>query len=616
MRATCCRCFQRRRAHQEILMRNIRLTDVDRPELEDETPPLGWKSDIAAEMLRRLDVPFVALNPGASYRGFHDSLVNYLGNSDPQMIMCLHEDHVVAIAHGYAKATDKPMGAVLHSNVGLMHGLMGLFNAFCDRVPMLVVGATGPVDPDKRRPWIDWIHTSKDQGALLRNYIKWDDEPRSAQGVVEAFLRGYQMTVTAPAAPVYICLDAGLQEEAVQGTVTIPDPARYRAAAPPAAPAGDVAAVAALIRDAKNPLFLFGRGSRQQAHWDARVALAELAGASVITSQRERAVFPTQHPLQVVPPIGGMTPTAKQIVADADVIVSFDYSDLQGFLRQVERQTSSLAAKVVHVSLDHTLHNGWSMDYFGLPPADIRVMADADTVVGQLHDALHALLGGKRRWDGASRRQWEPLTYSANAEKELVGSDIEVALADLRGDRDLALTHLSFGWAGRAYHWNGPLDYLGHDGGAGLAAGPGLTIGAALALKDSGRIAVCVDGDGDFMQGATALWTAAHYSIPALFIISNNRSNFNDEIHQQAVAQQRKRPEKNKWIGQRIDDPAIDIAGLARSQGVEAEGPVTTLPALKEAIERGLAIVASGRPYLIDVLVKPVYANKLLTRGD
>ncbi len=161
-------------------MQNIKLNDIDRPNLPTEVP-LAWKSDVAADMLRRLEIPFVALNPGASYRGFHDSLVNYLGNQSPQIIMCLHEDHVVAIAHGYAKATDRPMATVLHSNVGLMHGLMGLFNAFCDRVPMVVIGATGPVAPEKRRPWIDWIHTCKDQGALLRNYVKWDDEPRSVE---------------------------------------------------------------------------------------------------------------------------------------------------------------------------------------------------------------------------------------------------------------------------------------------------------------------------------------------------------------------------------------------------------------------------------------------------
>ncbi len=106
---------------------------------------VAWGSDIAAQMLRRFDIPFISLNPGASYRGFHDSLVNHLGNENPGIILCLHEDHSVAIAHGYAKATGEPMACVLHSNVGLLHGMMGIFNAWCDRAPMIIIGATGPV---------------------------------------------------------------------------------------------------------------------------------------------------------------------------------------------------------------------------------------------------------------------------------------------------------------------------------------------------------------------------------------------------------------------------------------------------------------------------------------
>jgi thiamine pyrophosphate-dependent acetolactate synthase large subunit-like protein len=139
-----------------------------------------WGSDVAAQMMRRCGLPYVSLNPGASYRGLHDSLVNHLGNRDPGIILCLHEDHAVAIAHGYAKATGEPMGCVLHSNVGLMHGMMSLYNAWCDRVPMFVLGATGPLDAAERRPWIDWLHTSRDQGALIRSFIKWDDQPSSA----------------------------------------------------------------------------------------------------------------------------------------------------------------------------------------------------------------------------------------------------------------------------------------------------------------------------------------------------------------------------------------------------------------------------------------------------
>jgi thiamine pyrophosphate-dependent acetolactate synthase large subunit-like protein len=593
---------------------NMLPNDIDRPTLS-ETPSIGWKSDIAAEMLRRLEIPFVAFNPGASYRGLHDSLVNYLGNQDPQMIMCLHEDHVVAIAHGYAKVTDKPMAAILHSNVGLMHGLMGLFNAYCDRVPMLVLGATGPVAPEKRRPWIDWIHTCKDQGAMLRNFIKWDDEPRSVEGLVEAFLRGFKITASVPRAPVYICLDAGLQEEALTSDVTFPDPSRYKALSAPAAPADETNRTCELLLAAKAPLLLFGRGSCLQADWDRRVELAEMLGVAVLTTQRERAVFPTDHPLQVLPPVVSLTPEAKALINGADLIISFDYPDLQGMLRQATRNTSSLAAKIVNISVDHTLHNGWSMDYFGLAPVDVPVMADPDAFLEQLLEALRSKLP-RSKWDGGSKRQWQSISYSEKAATELVGRDIEVALAEIRGNRKFTLTHLSFGWDGRAYHWREPLDYLGHDGGAGLSAGPGLTIGAALALRDSGRTVICVDGDGDFMQGCSALWTAAHHAIPALFIIANNRSNFNDEIHQEAVAKDRNRPVENKWIGLRIDNPALDIAGLAKSQGVEAEGPIRTLAELKAALERGITAVNAGRPYLLDVVIKPQYASKLVTRGD
>src|SRR3954451_12731715 len=173
---------------------------------------VAWGSDIAAQMLRRFGIPFSSLNPGASYRGFHDSLVNHLGNENPGIILCLHEDHSVAIAHGYAKATGEPMACVLHSNVGLLHGMMGLFNAWCDRTPMIVLGATGPVAAEKRRPWIDWTHTSRDQGAYIRSIIKWDDQPTSPDALVEAMARANLLTRSAPTAPVYICLDAGLQE--------------------------------------------------------------------------------------------------------------------------------------------------------------------------------------------------------------------------------------------------------------------------------------------------------------------------------------------------------------------------------------------------------------------
>jgi thiamine pyrophosphate-dependent acetolactate synthase large subunit-like protein len=508
------------------------------------------------------------------------------------------------------------MACVLHSNVGLLHGSMGIFNAWCDRAPMIVVGATGPVAPEKRRPWIDWIHTAKDQGALLRDFIKWDDEPRSPHGIVEAFLRGSQLTNSQPTAPVYICLDAGLQEQKLDEPMTVPATTRYLPASPPRARAEDIEAVAELLANAKNPLILFGRGLRSQEAWDNRVKLAELAGASVMTSVRERAAFPSEHKLHVVPPFYWLSPAAKEIVKKADVIVSFDWVDLNGFLLQITRKTDTYPAKIAHCTLDASLHRGWSMDYFALPPVDVPVVAGPDGFVEDVLAALDKKLGGKSKWTGDNRNTAPVPAYTDNAETEMGPRDIEVALAKVRGDQTFTLAHVTIGWAGDVYKFRDPLDFMGHDGGAGLAAGPGLTVGVALALKDQNRPVVSVLGDGDFMQGVSALWTAAHYKIPALFIVSNNRSNFNDELHQEAVAKMRGRPPENRWIGQRIADPELDLCAMARAQGVEAEGPIKTASELEKAIERGLAAVRAGKPYFIDAHVKPGYSNPPLSRGE
>ena len=207
---------------------------IDRPVPSGVNAP-AFGSDVAADALRATGVDYIALNPGASYRGFHDSLVNFLGNAQPQMLLCLHEESAIAIAHGYAKVTGRAMAAAVHSNVGLMHGTMAIFNAWCDRMPILILGATGPVDAVKRRPWIDWIHTASDQGALVRGYTKWDDQPASPAAAQEAILRAAWIANTAPCGPTYVNLDAGLQEAKLDragaaGRRPAPDASRYQRA--------------------------------------------------------------------------------------------------------------------------------------------------------------------------------------------------------------------------------------------------------------------------------------------------------------------------------------------------------------------------------------------------
>ena len=555
-------------------------------------------SDVVAETLRALEIPFIALNPGSSYRGFHDSLVNHLGNVQPQMLLCLHEEHAVAIAHGYAKVTGRPMAAAVHSNVGLMHATMAMFNAWCDRMPVLLLGATGPVDAPKRRPWIDWIHTARDQGALIRPYTKWDDQPASPEAAREAILRAYWLARSAPMGPVYINLDAGMQEAPLTEPLPPIDAARFVPDVVSAVAPEQVMRAVALLRGAERPVILMGRGSRSEQDWAARIALAETLGARVVTDMKCAAVFPSEHRLHVGAPSTFLTQDAGQVIAAADVILSLDWVDLAGALKVACGMVAS-PAKVIAVTLDHQLHNGWSMDHQAFPPADLFIAADADTVVAAL---LKQLPAPAERTDAPSRA--EPVADT----DPITVAQMTQALRRAVGTRPASLLHVSTSWGAGLWPLRHPLDYFGSTGGAGIGGGPGVSVGAALALRGSGRLPVAVCGDGDFLMGATALWTAVHYNIPLLLVVANNRSFFNDELHQERVARIRNRPVENRWIGQRIADPEIDIAQLARAQGALGFGPVTDGGSLAATFREAIDAVAGGAVAVVDVRVAPGYS--------
>ncbi len=575
------------------------------PEIVPETPRPGapregvWGSDAIAHMLGRLELPYVALNPGASFRGLHDSLVNYLGNRSPQMLLCLHEESAVAIAHGYAKASGRMMGVVLHSNVGLLHGSMAIFNAWCDRVPMLVLGATGPWDAAKRRPWIDWIHTAADQGALVRGFTKWDNQPASVPAAYDALLRAAQMAMTAPRGPTYVNLDAALQEAELAELPPAPDASRFRAPASPQPPPELVARAADLLSSATAPVVLVGRGHRTIDSWNARVELAEKLQARVVTDLKQGAVFPTRHPLHVGPPGSVLSDGAARTVREASVILALDWVDLAGTLKHAYGERP-IAATIIAVSCDVHVHRGFSMDYFGLPPADVNLLAEADVVVPLLLEACRSGDRASRAAAGTPAAvRGSPEAFSLRA--------VADCLNEATDGIDVCLTRLPLGWPGEGRDFSHPLDYLGGDGGAGVGAGPGITIGAALALKDSGRVPIALLGDGDYLMGVTALWTAAHYRIPCLIVVCNNRSFYNDEAHQERVARARGRPVENKWIGQRIAEPDIDLAALAAAQGARGIGPVSDPAGLTRAIAQGVRAVRDGEVCVIDARVLPRY---------
>jgi thiamine pyrophosphate-dependent acetolactate synthase large subunit-like protein len=573
-------------------------------------PAPGWGSDAVAEAVSGLGLDFVALTPGSSYRGLHDSLVNYLGGRDPEIILCLHEEHAVALAHGWAKVTERPMAVALHSNVGLMHAAMALYNAYCDRVPMLVIGATGPVDASARRPWIDWIHTSADQGALVRGYVKWDDQPASVAAAVEAVYRANELTRAYPAAPVYVCLDVALQEAALDQPARVPGAGRFPVPPPPVPGPAAVAEAAALLAGARRPLILVGRVGRDPADWERRVAVAERLGARVLTDLKAGAGFPTRHPLHPVPPATFLPAAAGDLIRAADVLLSLDWVDLGGTLRQACGEAAA-EARVISCSSDHVLHNGWSKDHFALPPVDLMIPAHPDLLVRDLHELLgdgQPGAAGDRPgggWAGTAQAA-APGGGTAVAGDDREGIPLRrVAgcLARALAGRAACLVRLPLGWSGADLDVAGPLDYLGQDGGAGVGSGPGMVVGAALGLRESGRLAVGVLGDGDFLMGASALWTAAHYRLPLLIVVANNRSFFNDEIHQERIARQRGRPVENRWLGQQIRDPVPDLAALARSLGLSGYGPVEDLAELPAILEKAVGEAEHGSAVVVDVHV-------------
>jgi thiamine pyrophosphate-dependent acetolactate synthase large subunit-like protein len=583
-------------------------------------------SDAIAGMLRALGVEYVALTPGASFRGLHDSLVNHLGNTRPAILLALHEESAVAIAHGYARVTGRPMAVALHANVGLMHATMAIFNAWCDRVPMLLLGGVGPMDAMQRRPWVDWIHTARDLGALVRGYTKWDDQPASVEAALESLLRAWQVTQTSPKAPVYVCLDASIQEQRLEQDVPLPPLDRFPLPTP-AAPSHDaVAAAARALSRAVHPVILVGRVSTEREDWNRRVELAERLHARVVTDWKTGASFPTQHALHPYPPEMFIGTEAAAMLRDADAILSLDWIDLAGTLK-VAGDGMWPRATIVHCSLDSYCHNGYSMDYQSLPPADVSMLASPDLLVRALLDVVPPRDASAAPSGVAARERAAP-NVSASM-PSVVGIPIET-MAEVTVETLAAhapsYIRLPIGWPGRFSRFADPLDYIGFDGGGGIGSGPGMAVGAALALatlrpapqasshstgkvREGDRLPVAVLGDGDYLMGVTALWTAVHYRVPLLVIVANNQSFFNDELHQERVARMREREVANRWIGMRMSDPELDLARLAEGQGATGLGPVRTTDDYAKALVFAIDAVKAGAVCVIDVHVAPEYAR-------
>jgi acetolactate synthase-1/2/3 large subunit len=575
-----------------------------------------WGSDVMVDALRQLDLPYIALNPGSSFRGLHDSLVNYAGD-EMQMIECPHEKIAVGLAHGYAKATGRPMGVILHDLVGLMQGTMGVYYAYIDRVPVLVLGGSGPADHSRRRPYIDWIHSANVQGQAVRDFTKWDHEPSSIDSVPGVLARAHRIATTGPCGPTYVALDAGLQEDLVEEPVPVDDVAALAAAPSPVAP--DPTALRALAEElcsARRPVMVLGYPGRDPESFGTLVELAELVGIGAMDTHW-RLNFPNRHPLAV---------SDTDVVDDADCVLFVDVKDMVKPTHRTDRLARRVVSRldddcrVLSLGFGDLGISSWSEDYAQVIPAHHSVVADTSVGLPLLLAECRRLVAGDDEARAAERTGWKQSltelherTFAAWAEHAAdVAGETPVATAQLASavwevvkEHDWVLTAgTAAEWALRLWDFDVPHRHPGKQ--LGTATQIGISLGVALAHKGTGRLVVDIQPDGDLMFDVGALWVASRYQLPMLTVMFNNRAYYNDWEHQERLAEQRGTPVDRARIGMAIDEPEPDFATIARGFGWHAEGPITDPAQVVEAVRRAAAhVLETGGPALVDVVCQP-----------
>jgi acetolactate synthase-1/2/3 large subunit len=585
------------------------------------TPEYG--SDVMVDMLERLGFEYIALTPGSTFRGIHDSLVNYGRNHKPTVILCPHEEIAVSLAHGYAKFTGKPCAVILHNLVGIQHAVMSFWNAYADRAPMFVLGGSGPADPAERR-YIDWLHSANAQSDLMRPYTKWTDEPATVPAVLEAMAKAYRIARGAPKGLTYLSIDVGLQEQTIADDIQVPDVSlpRYRPPPPIAATKESVEQAADMLCEASLPLILGGRVGMSADITAPLVELVELTGA-VYQEGKDVVCFPTDHPQNLS---GGFGPTKEsEIRGEADVWLAIDCQDVADLTGSYGKARGGgygyiidggTVRRVIDLSVNDLAVDNWATIGGALPPVDLRLFADPLYGLGQLLGEMKRRAEGDPAWrnrarDNAKAAAERHKALRARQQKALKDhwddSPISVirlihAVYDSVKGTDWVLANRNYRtWYEGIWRFAGGGQYLGNNGGAGVGYGPGGVVGTALAAKEAGRFTVAIMGDGDFTMNPSALWTAVHYKIPLLIVLHNNMSFGNDEVHQIKLARERKRPAENAWIGQKMVAPEPDYASVARAYGAWAEGPITEAKDLPGVLGRAVAEVKKGGVALVDV---------------
>jgi thiamine pyrophosphate-dependent acetolactate synthase large subunit-like protein len=574
-------------------------------------------SDFMVDVLKSLGFEYVAANPGSSFRGLHESIINYGGNKAPEMITCMHEESAVAMAHGYFKAEGKPMLVAAHGTVGLQHASMALYNAWCDRVPVyMVIGNYN--DAAVRRP-AEWYHGVQDAALMVRDFTKWDDTPWSLTHFAESAVRAYNVAVTPPMAPVLLVLDGIMQEQGVDvGKL----PAIPKTPIP-SAPQGDSASVeqaARMLVAAESPMLVVDRLARTANGMKLLVELAELVGAGVV-DQTSRMNFPTRHPLN-------QSLRAAAAIGDADLVVGLEVADFWASVNtlrdQLHRSTEARTkpgAKMITITTGDLYVRANYQDFRRLQDVDLAIAADGEATLPSLIETVKRLATADRKRAFqeratkladlsrvASDRARVNASYAWNASPVSTARLSAELWAQIKNE-DWSLVSSYYtsdlgGWPRRLWNFDKPYQWLGHAGGGGIGYGAPASVGGALANKKHGRLSVAIQTDGDLMYAPGVLWTAAHHRIPLLSVMNNNRAYHMELMHVQRMCNARNRSVDRGAIGSQITDPNIDYAKMAVSMGIYAEGPIDNPADLGPALKRAIAVVKRGEPALVDVVTQ------------
>jgi acetolactate synthase-1/2/3 large subunit len=570
--------------------------------------------DFMTDVINSLGVEYMFINCASSYRGLHEAIVNHADNK-PEIITCVHEDIAVHMAQGYAKIAGKPAAMACHGVVGLQHASMATYNSWADRVPVLIFGGN-IMEADKRAPGAEWMHSGVDIGQLVREFTKWDDQPASLQHFAESTVRAYKIATTPPMGPVFIALDAELQENPIPEGANLSIP-KFAPVIPPQGDSAAIAAAAKMLVNAQNPLIVCDRVARTPAGMANLVALAETLQCGVIDNAG-RMNFPSRHPLN--------QSFRRGLIGQADVIIAMEMNDLWGtlthFSDRIERRSKPAYkkdAKIITLGTRDLFQKSNYQDFGRWQDVDLDIAGDAESSLPALTEAVKSLVDDGRKAAFADRGQKLAKAHLAMVEQSKTDATIgwdsspittarmcaEVYDAIKNEDWSVVGTSIRLSWMHRLWDINKPHQWNGLSGGGGVGYNLPASLGAALANKKEGRFTVAFGGDGDFMFNPGTLWTAAHHKIPMLYIIHNNRAYHQEYMYLVAMAARHGRGVDKMDIGTTIKDPNVDYATIARGMGVHGEGPITDPKDLAPALQRAVQVVKSGETAVVDVVTDP-----------